>query len=84
MPTQGAGKQTPLGSFDKQGLPSHLPAAVTGFTEADIFFLSTVHSQANPGWLLLRVQLKFHLGHIVKEFGKMTLHLQKELYKKSN
>lgn len=67
------GEQTPPDSSD-------LPAAVTVFTEADIFLLSAVHSQANLGWLLLRVQLEFHLGQVVKEFGKMTLYLKKELY----
>lgn len=77
-PPQETGEQTPPESFDKQGLSSHLPAAVTGVTEADVFPLSTEHSQANLGWLLLRVQLEFHLGQVVEEFGKMTLHLQKE------
>lgn len=78
---RGAGEQTPPDSFDRQGLLSHLPTAVTGLAEADVFLLSTVHSQANLGWLLLRVQLEFHPGQAVKEFGKMTLHLQNGLYK---
>lgn len=84
MPTQRCGSRSHpavWGSLDRQGVPSHLPTAVTGFTELHILLLSAVHSQANLGFLLLRVHLEFQLGQAVEEFGKVTLHLQKGLCK---
>lgn len=58
----------------EQGM-RYLPTAVTGLAEGHIFSFLAVHAKAGLGWLLTGVQLELHLGHIVKEFGKVALNL---------
>lgn len=77
MATQGVGAGPTRQLGQTRCPPSHLPAAVTGCTELDIFLFSAVHSQANLGCLLLRVHLEFQPGQVVEEFGEVTLHLPK-------
>lgn len=53
----------------------YLPTAVTGLAEGHILFFLAVHAKTDLGRFLTGVQLELHLGHIVKEFGKVLLNL---------
>lgn len=61
-----------------KGLLLYPTAAVTGLAEGHILSFLAVHAETYLGWLLTGVQLELHLCHIVKEFGKMALDLQRE------
>lgn len=60
------------------GLLLYLTTAVTGLAEGHILALLAVHAQTYLGCFLAGVQLELHLGHVVKEFGKMALNLRGE------
>lgn len=57
------------------GLSCYLPTAVTGLAEGHILVFFAVHAETDLGRFLTTIQLELHLGHVVKEFGKVALNL---------